>query len=56
MSEMLLTTYNGVILGPIAKLLGWIMSGIYYVMELIGIHNDNSFYNCLLSVSVSADL
>ena len=39
MSEMLLTTYNGVILGPIAKLLGWIMSGIYYVMELIGIQN-----------------
>lgn len=37
MSEMLLTTYNGAILGPIAKLLGWIMSGIYYVMELIGI-------------------
>ncbi|MGN0142659.1 MAG: YidC/Oxa1 family membrane protein insertase [Roseburia sp.] len=36
---MLLTTYNGAILGPIAKLLGWIMNGIYYVMDLIGIQN-----------------
>lgn len=39
MSHMLLTAYNGAILGPIAKLLGWIMNGIYYLMSLIGIEN-----------------
>lgn len=39
MSEMLLTAYDGAILGPIAKLLGWVMNGIYYLMALIGIEN-----------------
>ena len=39
MSDMLLTAYNGAILGPIAKLLGWVMNGIYYLMSLIGIEN-----------------
>ena len=39
MSEMLLTAYDGAILGPIAKLLGLLMNGIYYVMALIGIEN-----------------
>lgn len=39
MSEMLLTAYNGAILGPIAKLLGWVMNGIYYLMAKIGIEN-----------------
>ena len=29
MSAMVLTAYDGAILGPIAKLLGWIMNGIY---------------------------
>lgn len=32
MSDILLTTYDGAILGPIAKLLGWIMNGIYVVL------------------------
>lgn len=36
---MLLTAYNGAILGPIAKLLGWVMNGVYYLMSLIGIEN-----------------
>lgn len=36
---MLLTAYDGAILGPIAKLLGWVMNGIYYLMALIGIEN-----------------
>lgn len=36
---MLLTAYNGAILGPIAKLLGWIMNGLYNFMENIGISN-----------------
>lgn len=39
MSEMLLTAYDGAILGPIAKLLGWLMNGIYYLMAQIGIEN-----------------
>ena len=36
---MLLTAYDGAILGPIAKLLGWMMNGIYYLMDMIGIGN-----------------
>ena len=32
MSAIELTAYNGKILGPIAKVLGWIMSGIYDVV------------------------
>ena len=39
MSEMLLTAYNGSILGPIAKILGWLMNGIYEIMAVIGIEN-----------------
>lgn len=39
MSEIILTQYSGKILGPIAKILGWIMNGIYYVLSLIGIEN-----------------
>ena len=39
MSEMLLTAYDGAILGPIAKLLGWLMSGVYSLMEMIGLDN-----------------
>lgn len=38
-SEILLTAYNGAFLGPIAKLLGWIMNGMYVLMEKIGINN-----------------
>ena len=39
MSEMLLTAYDGAILGPIAKLLGLLMNGVYYLMAQIGIEN-----------------
>lgn len=39
MSEMLLTAYDGAILGPIAKLLGWLMNGVYYLMTQLGIEN-----------------
>ena len=35
MSAIELTAYNGKILGPIAKILGWIMSGIYDVIYRI---------------------
>lgn len=39
MSELLLTAYDGSILGPIAKVLGWLMNGIYELMAAIGIEN-----------------
>lgn len=39
MSEMLLTAYDGAILGPVAKLLGLLMNGVYYLMAQIGIEN-----------------
>ena len=39
MSEMLLTAYDGAILGPIAKLLGWLMNGVYSLMVQVGIEN-----------------
>lgn len=39
MSEMLLTAYDGAILGPIAKLLGLLMNGVYYLMAQVGIEN-----------------
>ena len=39
MSELLLTAYDGAILGPIAKILGWLMSGIYNLMAVMGIEN-----------------
>ncbi len=37
--DVILTTYQGAFLGPIAKLLGYILEGIYYVLSLIGIQN-----------------
>ena len=39
MSELLLTAYDGAILGPIAKILGWLMNGIYNIMASVGIEN-----------------
>ena len=39
MSEMLLTAYDGAILGPIAKVLGWLMNGTYTLMQMIGLDN-----------------
>lgn len=36
---MLLTAYDGAILGPIARLLGWVMNGIFSLMSFIGIEN-----------------
>lgn len=40
MSEIILTQYTGKILGPIAKVLGWIMNGIYNVLESL-FHVEN---------------
>ena len=39
MNGILLTQHDGFILGPIAKLLGLIMEGIFWVIDLIGIPN-----------------
>ena len=39
MSLMLLTKYNGAILGPIAKVLGYIMNWIFILLDKIGIPN-----------------
>ncbi len=39
MTDILLTADQGVILGPIAKLLGYIMEGIFFVLDKIGIPN-----------------
>lgn len=39
MSDLFLTKYDGAILGPIAKVLGWILNGIYNLLDTIGIAN-----------------
>lgn len=39
MSKLFLTAYNGSILGPIAKGLGWIMDRIYVLLAAIGLEN-----------------
>ena len=39
MSTMLLTKFDGWLLGPIARLLGWILNGIYTLLSYIGIEN-----------------
>ncbi len=39
MYSVLLTQYDGKILGPIAKILGYILNGIFIVIEKIGIPN-----------------
>ena len=39
MSGIILTPYNGAILGPIAKVLGYLMEGIFFVLDKIGIPN-----------------
>ena len=39
MSGIILTQYGGKIIGPIAKLLGYLMEGIFTVLDVIGIPN-----------------
>lgn len=39
MTGIVLTQYDGLILGPIAKILGYLMEGIFSVLDLIGIPN-----------------
>jgi len=39
MDFILLTQYDGAIIGPIAKLMGFLMNGIFYVIDKIGLPN-----------------
>ena len=45
LSDIILTAYDGAILGPIAKILGWIMNGIYNI-----VYNLFGFENVALSI------
>ncbi len=40
MSNILLTQYQGKIIGPVARVLGYLMEGIFIVLDKIGIHNS----------------
>lgn len=51
MSEIVLTQYNGSILGPIARFLGWIMNGIYYVIENV-FHIQNIGVGIVISIVI----
>lgn len=39
MSGILLTQYSGIFIGPVAKVLGYLMEGIFFVLDKIGIPN-----------------
>lgn len=61
MSTMILTQYSGSILGPIAKVLGWIMNWIYLFLEnVFGIENIGLtiigltiiIYMCMLPLTI----
>ena len=52
--DIILTQYSGAILGPIAKLLGWVMNGIYIVLDKIGIQ-DIGLTIIILTMIISAD-
>lgn len=60
MTEIILTQYSGAILGPIAKLLGWIMNGVYLVLSKIGIENIGLsiivltivIYTCMIPLTI----
>ena len=57
---MLLTKYNGIILGPIASLLGMFMNGIFFVLNKMGIPNIGLaiiimtilIYMCMLPLTI----
>ena len=39
LTGLLLTQNSGIIIGPVAKLLGFIMEGIFWVLDKVGIPN-----------------
>lgn len=60
MSQIILTPYNGIFLGPIARVLGWVMNGIYWCLSKIGIENIGLaiivltivIYTCMLPLTI----
>lgn len=60
MIDIILTQYDGAILGPIAKLLGWIMNGVYLFLSKLGIENIGLsiivltivIYTCMLPLTI----
>lgn len=60
MTEIILTQYDGAILGPIAKVLGWIMNEVYLLLSRLGIENISLsiivftilIYTCLLPLTI----
>ena len=44
MNAILLTQYGGSILGPIAKVLGWIMNGIFWVQNRDSEYWSGNYY------------
>ena len=57
---VILTQYDGAILGPIAKVLGWVMNGIYMILSKMGIENIGLsiiiltivIYTCMLPLTI----
>lgn len=60
MTEIILTQYSGAILGPIARLLGLVMNGIYVLLSGIGIENIGLsiivltivIYTCMIPLTI----
>ena len=60
MTDIILTQYDGAILGPIAKILGWIMNGVYLFLSKMGIENIGLsiivltivIYTCMLPLTI----
>ena len=40
MSNILLTQYQGMFIGPVAKILGYLMEAIFYLLDMVGVHNS----------------
>ncbi len=59
MTQIILTQYDGAILGPIAKVLGWIMNEVYLLLSKLGFENISlsiivftiMIYTCLLPLT-----
>ena len=60
MTDIILTQYDGAILGPIAKVLGWVMNGVYLLLSKIGIENIGLsiilltivIYTCMIPLTI----
>lgn len=60
MIDIILTQYDGAILGPVAKFLGWIMNGVYLLLSKMGIENIGLsiivltivIYTCMIPLTI----